>query len=485
MEERRTKSRKRVVVVAVVVLLAGLLGWWVFGSRPVNILLLGLDEGKVRTDVVVVAHINPGRGIANLLSIPRDTLVEIDCRGLSESCVSPDKLAHAHVYGGPEATVKSVERLLGIDINHYVRVDFEGFKQVVDILGGVDLVIAQDMHYDDPYANPPLSIHFWASDEPQHLDGQAALEFVRFRGYTGDIGRTYRTKQFLVALAQKAKQELSLTTMASVIQAGFAYVDTDISVGTAMSLARGALGVNLDSVQMETLPGWDDPYNARGWVWIADEEQIPDVVKRLTGKAKPDEASGGESPVFREPTYQQPAYQEPANEEPVNGEPGAGEPGGEQPGVGEPGDQQPGAGEPGGEQPGTGEPGDGQPGAGEPGDGQPGTGEPGDRQPGAGEPGGKEPGAGKPGTGKPGGEQPGTGEPGDGQPGAGEPGGERPGSGEPGGEEPAAGKPGGEESGSDQPGGGEDPGSGQIGVGELEPLSRVLRSLVEGSSSDE
>lgn len=289
----RRRSRALPIIIAVVILLA--CGWVLnrsIGTKPVNILLMGLDQSKTRTDVVVLVHLDPKQKLVNLLSLPRDTLVDIDCEAIGEVCVTPDKLAHAHAYAGergPEETVKSVEGLLGVEIDHYVRADFEGFKQVVDILGGVDLVIDQNMDYEDPYADPPLSIHFQASEEPQHLDGQAALEFVRFRGTTGDIGRTERTKQFLLALARKAKESQSLVKLPSVISTGLQYVDTDIDASTGLAIAKGALGADLDLVQMETLPGTDDPNHRRGWVWIADEAQVADVVDRLIRNPQPPE----------------------------------------------------------------------------------------------------------------------------------------------------------------------------------------------------
>lgn len=302
MSSTKAKRRRRTlsVIIAVAVLVAG--GWALnnfFGAKPVNILLMGLDESRTRTDVVVLAHVDPKQKLINLLSIPRDTLVEIDCASIGEVCVTPDKLAHAHAYGGergPEETVKSVEGLLGVQIDHYVRADFEGFKQVVDILGGVDLVIDQNMDYEDPYADPPLSIHFQASDAPQHLDGQAALEFVRFRGTTGDIGRTERTKQFLLALAHKAKETQSLVKLPAVISTGLQYVDTDVDTSTGLAIAKGALGADLDLVQMETLPGSDDPNHRRGWVWVADEAQVAEVVDRLIANPRPPAEETPEEP---------------------------------------------------------------------------------------------------------------------------------------------------------------------------------------------
>lgn len=285
------------IVAAIAVLLLG--GWalktFAFGaSEPVNILLMGLDEGKIRTDVVVLAHVDPKQKLVNLLSIPRDTLVEIDCTGLTEACISPDKLAHAHAYGdekGPETTVRTVEGLLGVKIDHYIRADYEGFREVVDLLGGVDLVIDRAMDYEDPYAHPPLTIHFKASPEPQHLDGAQALNYVRFRSDgLGDIGRTERTKKFLVALAKKAKESGSITKLPSVASTILSYVQTDIDASTAAALARSAMSIDMDQVQMATLPGNDDPENARGWVWVPDPAKMAETVDRLITNPKPVEA---------------------------------------------------------------------------------------------------------------------------------------------------------------------------------------------------
>jgi len=296
----KPRAKRSSLVPVIIVILLLLAGGWAFmtfragSTTPVNILLMGLDEGKIRTDVVVLAHIDPKQKLVNLLSIPRDTLVEIDCQE-SKACVSPDKLAHAHAYGGEDGplwTVQAVEGLLGVKIDHYIRVDFDGFKQVVDTLGGVDLVIDKDMDYEDPYAHPPLVIHFQGSPEPQHLDGQKALGYVRFRSDNrGDIGRTERTKKFLVALAKKAKSTQGLTKLPSLVTGILPYVQTDIDSATAVALAKSATSVNLDTVQMATLPGADDSGHPRGWVWIADQEKMAQVVDQLIINPKPPEAT--------------------------------------------------------------------------------------------------------------------------------------------------------------------------------------------------
>ncbi|MFZ5825583.1 MAG: LCP family protein [Bacillota bacterium] len=300
----KSQGKRSSVLPIVIAIAAILLGGWAYKSfafdavKPVNILLMGLDEGKIRTDVVVLAHLDPKQKLVSLISLPRDTLVEIDCTGLDKACVSPDKLAHAHAYGGEEgaqATVRSVETLLKVKIDHYIRVDYNGFKEVVDSLGGVELVIDQNMYYEDPYAHPPLKISFKASPEPQHLNGQQSLNYVRFRSDArGDIGRTERTKKFLVALASKAKESQNLTKLPSVVRTVLAHVKTDIDFDTALALARAATSINLDQVQTATLPGGDDRNSPRGWVWVADPAKTAELVDRLILNPKPIEAESPE-----------------------------------------------------------------------------------------------------------------------------------------------------------------------------------------------
>lgn len=278
---------RRLLPVLIVALLVVGGGWSIktflfTDDTPRNILLMGLDEGRTRTDVLIVARIDPKLNHVALLSIPRDTLAEIDCTGI-KFCQSPDKIAHAHVYGGErgaQVTRKTVEKLLGIRIDFYVEVDYEGFERVIDTLGGVDIVIDRNMDYEDPYANPPLHIKFRASPNPQHLDGKQALNYVRFRAdELGDIGRIQRTKKFFFALLETMRKKGSLTKLPSMVQSTLPYVKTDIDVESAVALARMAPRIDPARIQVDMVPGVD----VRGalWVWKPDEKKLREVVDRL------------------------------------------------------------------------------------------------------------------------------------------------------------------------------------------------------------
>jgi LCP family protein required for cell wall assembly len=284
---------KWIPILGVLLLLAAG-GWAAYtyffaGAAPKNILILGLDEDKTRADVIVLAHLDPNQGIVNVLSIPRDTLVEIDCKGLKD-CMTPDKVNHAHAYGGekgPEVTVGTVERFLGVKVDGYVRFDFEGFAKVVDALGGVDILISQNMYYHDPTAKPPLLINFKASKEPQHLNGKQALNYIRYRDETGDIGRTERTRNFLAALLKSVQKKGVTAKLPGLIGSLTPYVKTDVNVATATALAKTAPKVDSSNVGMASIPG-DPIYLKDGrWVWQAKVQETQKLVDSFIKNPQP------------------------------------------------------------------------------------------------------------------------------------------------------------------------------------------------------
>lgn len=284
--DRGRKKRKSWLLPVLLTLLLAVVvaGGWVLAAYLTpganqNILLMGVDQEGMRTDVLVLAHINPREKKVNLLSIPRDTLVEIDCKG-REVCVTPDKMNHAHAYGGVDLTVETVEHFLGVKVDGYVKVNFEGFQSLVDGLGGIDLVIDKDMNYEDPYAKPPLKIHFKASPEPQHLDGKQALEYVRYRGNTGDIGRIEHTKKFFQAVAGKA-EAVGPAKLATLAPGMMKYVDTGIDPSTAIRLAKLASEIKMDQIRMATIPGDDFTMKDGRWVWQADAEKTTELRDEL------------------------------------------------------------------------------------------------------------------------------------------------------------------------------------------------------------
>lgn len=131
-------------------------------SGKTNIVVLGTDTRKGdtgRSDTLFVVMMDPDNKGAALLSVPRDTRVKIQGHGW-------DKINAAYAYGGHELTQRTVRDLLGLRIDHYVVIDFQGFKDLVDVIGGIDINVEKRMYYYDPYDNFKIDL------QPglQHMD---------------------------------------------------------------------------------------------------------------------------------------------------------------------------------------------------------------------------------------------------------------------------------------------------------------------------
>ena len=158
----------------------------------------------------------------DLVSLPRDTLLHNEYRN--------NKLNFAYAKGGTELLMEQIENLLGIPVDFYVTVNLKGFIALVDQIDGVDFDIPINMDYDDPYQD--LHIHF--TKGPRHLNGQEAMEVVRFRhnndgtGYgTEDIGRIGTQQAFLKAVAKQLLQIGNVKNIPALVDIFYTYVKTD------------------------------------------------------------------------------------------------------------------------------------------------------------------------------------------------------------------------------------------------------------------
>ncbi|MDF2874264.1 MAG: tagU [Sporomusa sp.] len=248
-------------------------------SNKVNILLLGVDDKDHenpydparRSDTMMIASISPQNGTVNLLSLPRDTKVNIPGRK------GYDKLNHAYAYGGAELARSTVEQFLHIPINYYVVIDWQAFIKVIDIMGGVDLYVEHDMHYKDPYANLDIGIN----QGYQHLDGEKAGEYVRFRSdELGDIGRVQRQQRFLKALAKETMQVGTILKVPALVNTLNEYVDTDMSAMTMVKVANSLKGFDASNLRAEMLPGDFATIEGLSY-WIPDKEQTKQLVETM------------------------------------------------------------------------------------------------------------------------------------------------------------------------------------------------------------
>lgn len=222
-------------------------------AQSADILVLGLDEveGKSRSDTLLLAHLD-AQGMV-LMSVPRDLRVKFPDGRLDKiNAAFALGAAEGGIHQGAQLASRVVSDFLGVPLPYYVVVDFEGFKQVVDQLGGVQLDVSQPMRYDDNAQD--LHIRF----EPglQLLDGSQALEYVRFRDDQGDLVRIQRQQQLIKAILEKQSAELnSFERIKALLDMVIQHVTTNVPFSKLLELARQMQGLPLEAVTTVSLSG--------------------------------------------------------------------------------------------------------------------------------------------------------------------------------------------------------------------------------------
>ena len=301
-KKKRKKQNPILTVLLLLVLLAGGLwcGYTVTGLvlpdphaglsdqqkemlNNVNILVLGCDEregeSQARADVIIVATIRPDDKEVSLFSIPRDTRVAIEGHG-------KDKINHAMAFGGIPLITDSVELLLGIQIDHAVKVNFDGFINVIDALGGVNINVPEKMY------KPLEAIDLLPGY--QTLYGEDALAFVRWRGDgLGDYGRIARQQQFIAALTEKVKN-MSVGQALDVLDAVMDSIETDMSVREMTSYATNLIGLSSDKVHTYSFVGGSVYINGVNYV-EPDMEEIKAIVDKMQHGEQPAEEHSEEN----------------------------------------------------------------------------------------------------------------------------------------------------------------------------------------------
>ena len=233
-----------------------------------NILVSGLDDDNGGSDTNILVRFDVPNKRIDLVSLPRDTLLHNDYRN--------NKLNFAYAKGGTELLMSQIENLLGIPVDFYVTVNLKGFIALVDQIDGVDFDIPINMDYDDPYQD--LHIHF--TKGPRHLNGQEAMEVVRFRhnndgtGYgTEDIGRIGTQQAFLKTVFKKLLANPQ--KIPSYAQIFSEYVKTDLAVSELAWFGQQAILMGMDKLNFETLPGeWSDRLSR----WVIDQEAALELI---------------------------------------------------------------------------------------------------------------------------------------------------------------------------------------------------------------
>jgi LCP family protein required for cell wall assembly len=233
---------------------------------------------------MILAHFDPGAHRVVLLSLPRDTYVQIPGRG-------EQKLNAANRLEGPGLSQQTAQQLLGISIDRYALFNVFAVREVVDQLGGVEVYVPQAMNYDDQAAK--LHIHFEAGQ--QHLDGAQSVAFLRFRhDALGDIGRVQRQQAFLNALLAKISQPSAWLQAPQVLGLLNANLHSDLTPQETGSLA-GFMASKPEVVRL-LLPG-------SFWVrqgfsyWKMDEAKARALVGEYFFNQPPEQTSSARTTI--------------------------------------------------------------------------------------------------------------------------------------------------------------------------------------------
>ena len=302
-------------------------------DEPFYMLLIGSDrrsDGSVegaRSDTNIVVRVDPDRNQVTMVSIPRDTMVELEGYGTN-------KFNAALNFGGAGLVIKEAEKLLGIDISHYAEVNFDDLVDLVEAVGGVDVEVSETI--DDADADRTRSDYYNADivieEGLQHLNGEQALVFARSRAYLdGDFTRTANQRKLIEAIVEKVLK-LNVTELPGVIEAAAKCVTTDLTVTDILGLAQQFKGKGKLTVYSAMVPSYTDWINDISWV-INDKDMTREMMKVVeagddpseimsNGASAEDSTSGGsggsgssggdaswqpqQSYTYTEPTYTEP-----------------------------------------------------------------------------------------------------------------------------------------------------------------------------------
>ena len=265
-------------------------------SRPVNVLVLGikvissdLEKDGIEfekqdlgyqylvnsfeglSDSMLLLRFDPKQERVSVLSIPRDTRAYIDGHGVR-------KINHANKYGGPALAAETASELLGgINIDRYVRVNVQGTEKLIDALGGVTVDVPKDMKYND------FSQHLYIDLKKgvQHLDGDKAMQFLRYRyDDYGDISRVQRQQMLMRSAVEQTLKPATVVKIPKILSIIQSHLDTNLTVRELMAVANFASKTERKNVKMMMLPGDFNNGDETVSYWLPDRKGINQLMTR-------------------------------------------------------------------------------------------------------------------------------------------------------------------------------------------------------------
>lgn len=241
----------------------------------VSILFIGIDERdsseQSRSDALILATFNKAEKSIKLLSIPRDSYMYIP------TVERYTKVNHAHAYGGPLASIETIEEFFQIPIDYYVRLNFDAFVDVVDALDGI--------YYDVPFQISEMDSNDQADtiqleEGYQQINGEEALALARTRKYDSDVQRGVRQQEIVTAIASKATQLSSVLKLEDVLVAIGDNMRTNFTFQEITSFSSYMINssINIEKINLEGAGGYLDN---GGWYYQVAEQSQQEITDQL------------------------------------------------------------------------------------------------------------------------------------------------------------------------------------------------------------
>jgi LCP family protein required for cell wall assembly len=277
----------------------------------INVLLLGIDarpnEGDVsNTDTMILLTFDPQNQTAGMLSLPRDLWIPIPGFGFDTKINTAYGLGENNNYpgGGPQLAKDTVSSFIGQPVQYFVRVNFHGFIELIDLIGGVDVVVKNTI-YDENYPTDDyLTTTFYLEAGTQHLDGETALKYVRTRNVDDDYARAGRQQQVIRAVVDKVLRADMLPTLLPnlprLLYTMRSSIETDVPMALQLEMANYLSGNSLREVRQLVLDSryGEETYADNGaWILLPDRTRVrtalatffaPPTISNATALANPD-----------------------------------------------------------------------------------------------------------------------------------------------------------------------------------------------------
>jgi len=246
-------------------------------EKRVNVVAMGVANGLA--DSIMLLSFDPEDGALDIFSIPRDTYVERKGHKISAN----NKINSSYGRGGADSVAKSVEKLTGLDVHYYVKVDYKAVKAIVDAIGGIKTVVPMDMDYDDPVDG--LHIHFKKGQAVS--SGEDIIKLLRYRknnkggGYKdGDLGRVKMQQEIVRLGIEKLLNGNIVTNFLKLRKPIEENVETNMSPKQMMAYITKAQKLKKENINLRTIPGKADMINGLSF-FVVNEKEMNELFEQI------------------------------------------------------------------------------------------------------------------------------------------------------------------------------------------------------------